>query len=254
MMRIRGAIVAAVLLAPASARAGRTFFGWLYDTEVVPAKSVEIESRVEEQDVQFASLGDRQTIWLVAPVVGIVDGLELALPIESQWNGEDNPVPGFVASANVPRRYGAELRYRFVAPDAAVAPLVRVAVKHDVAGAVRTEADVVLSGDTGRLHAIADAGMIADFSTRPAFSAMYGDRHVEFHPGLGASVRAVGQLRIGAELYGQLSLDANETGHSWAVVGPNVAWTYGRFWASAAYGFGVYGIHAAPRVVWGIAL
>jgi hypothetical protein len=254
MRRIGGAVLATALLAPATARAGRGVFGWLYDTNVVEENNVEIESRFEELDVQFASLGDHQTIWWLAPIVGLVEGLELALPVESQWNGEDNPVPGFVAGSTVPRRYGAELRYRFVARDASLVPFARVAVKHDVLGAVRTEADAVLSFDTWRIHAAADAGMIGDFSTRDSFSAANGDHHFEFHPGLGISVRAIDELRVGAELYGQLTLDQNENGHTWAAVGPDVAWARGRFWVAAAYGFGVYNIHAAPRVWLGIVL
>ena len=248
----------AVLLAPTRAHAGRTLFGWLYDTEVVPEHGVELESKLEERDVQFASLGDHETRWWLAPVVGITDRLELALPIEAQWSTEDSPPPGFVAGSSVPRRYGAELRYRFVAPapvDApAFVPLARVAVKRDVTGAIRPEADVVVSYQHGRVHALVDAGVIADVATRSAFTLANGDRHVEFHPGLGVSVRVVRELRLGAELYGEWSLDQNETGHTWAIVAPNMAWAHGRFWMSAAYGIGVYGIRSAPRIVWGIAL
>ena len=62
---------------------------------------------------------------------------------------------------------------------------------------------------------------------------------------------AVGDLRFGAEIFGQWSLDDN--GPSWAAVGPNLAWTHGRFWLSAAYGIGIHEIKDAPRMQWGIA-
>jgi hypothetical protein len=256
MQRIAFALV--FVLAMPTAHAGRTFYGWLYGTEVVAERNVELESWIDERDVQFASLGDRQTTWTIAPVIGITDRLELALPLDSIWYGEDNPTPGFVAGSVVPQRYGAELRYRFVARDAVdappFAPLVRVAIKRDVTGAVRPEADLVLSFQRGRFHALADAGLIADFSTSPAYSRANGDRHAEFHPGLGVSVRTVGDLRFGAELHVELALDASETGHTWGIAGPNVSWTHGRFWVSGVYGVGVYGIRSAPRVVWGFAL
>jgi len=167
-------------------------------------------------------------------------------------------VPGFASNAIVPRRYGGELRYRFVAQDPvappAFAPFVRVAILRDVTGALRPEADLVLSYQHDRVHAIIDAGIAADFSTSSEFSAMNGDRHGQAFPGFGVSVRVVDTLRVGAEAHVEWALDANEGGHTWAAAGPDVSWTLGRFWVSAAYGVGVYGIHSAPRVVWGIAL
>jgi len=60
----------------------------------------------------------------------------------------------------------------------------------------------------------------------------------------------VGDLRVGAEVYSELSLDSKK--ESWVVVGPNAAWTQGRFWLSASFGIGVYQIETAPRVQWGI--
>jgi hypothetical protein len=243
-----------VLLTPVTAHAGRTFYGWLYGTEVVPDRGVELDSWIDQRNVQFASLGDRETTWGLAPVVGVADGLELALPVESKWYSEDNPVPGFTSDAIVPRRYGAELRYRFVAQDSQLAPFVRAALKYDVTGALRPEANLVLSYQRDRVHLLVDAGFAADYSTTPAFSRTNGDHHVEAFPGLGVSVRVVDELRFGAEAHVEWALDANENGHTWAIAGPNVSWTHGRFWMSAAYGFGVYGIHSAPRLVWGIAL
>jgi hypothetical protein len=60
-----------------------------------------------------------------------------------------------------------------------------------------------------------------------------------------------GDFRIGAEVFAQISLD--DKGASWAVAGPNMSWTHGRFWVSATYGIGVYQIKDAPRMQWGIA-
>ena len=38
-----------------------------------------------------------------------------------------------------------------------------------------------------------------------------------------------------------------------APAGPNVAWSHGRTWISAAYGIGLYHIRDAPKLNWGIA-
>jgi hypothetical protein len=70
--------------------------------------------------------------------------------------------------------------------------------------------------------------------------------HEEVRPGIGASARVVGELRLGAELYAQLSRDA--TVPSWAVIGPDLAWSRGRFWLAAAFGIGVKNVTAAPRL------
>jgi hypothetical protein len=192
----------------------------------------------------------------VAPLIGITDKLELALPIESKWYANENPPAD--SSSITPQRYGAELRYRFVTQDPndapPIAPLVRVAVKRDVTGAIRPELDVVVSYEHDRFHALADFGVVMDIATRSSFTrAAGGDHHVELHPGAGISIRTVGDLRFGAEFYGEASLDNAEGGHSWWVVGPNMAWTHGRFWMSGSYGIGVYGIRSAPRLVWGVA-
>jgi hypothetical protein len=249
------ALAIAVALAPTSAHAGRTFYGWLYGTETLPERGVELVNAIDERNVQFSSVGDHETTWRLTTVVGITDQLELGLPIESKWYSEEAPSASFAPYAVVPRRYGAELRYRFVADGlGAFVPLARVALVHDVTGALRCEGDAVVSYQRGRVHALADAGLVADFATRDAFSRANGDHHVEAHPGVGVSIRAVGDLRFGAEVHAEWALDANESGHTWGVAGPNASWTYGRFWASAVYGIGVYGIRSAPRVVWGVTM
>jgi hypothetical protein len=250
-------VVASLLLATGTAHAGRTFYGWLYGTEVMPERGVELETWVDERNVQFTTSLDHETTWWVAPLVGITDQLELALPIESKWYTHEIP-PSMDGASIVPQRYGVELRYRFVTQDPvnapAIAPLLRVAVKRDVTGAIRPELDVIASFERGRFHALVDVGAVMDIATRGTFTTEAGGNpHVELHPGVGISLRAVGELRFGAEFYGEASLDNYEGGHSWWIVGPNIAWTHGRFWLSGSYGFGVYGIRSAPRAVWGVA-
>lgn len=239
-------IAAAVLIVAgmtATAHAGRSYYGWLYGVEVLPERSVELQTWVLERD----NLGDahrKVTSWWIGPLVGVTDQLELAFPVETRWLVADGMNPSYTFE-----RYGAELRYRFVTQDPvdapAFAPLGRLAVKRDVTSRDATvlEADLVAAYESGRFHALADAGFFGEIS---------GDRgnHFEMRPGAGISIRAVEDLRFGVEGYGEISMDS--AGDTWFAAGPNLAWTHGRFWLSAAYGIGITGIKAAPRFMWGV--
>ncbi len=242
-------IVAAVLigsiLAPGVASAGRTHYGWLFGTEVLPERGAEIESWVAEENRKKPGNVSESSLWWAA-LVGITDQLELALPVELAWERVGGEAPSFTLT-----KFGVEARYRLVSQDPVdappFAPLVRVAIMRDVTArdSVRVETDLVASTTTqsGSVHALVDLGVAGDIS---------GDvHHFELRPGAGVSLGVVGDLRLGAEVFAQLSLDSGAT--SWAVVGPNLAWSHGRFWLSAAYGIGVYQIKDAPRIVWGIA-
>lgn len=243
-MRRGLAFVSVLLVAPATASAGRTFYGWLWGTEVLPERGAELMSFVSEQNHQ----GDKfpytsETRWWIGPLIGITDQLELAIPLEVAW-GKTDDQEGHTAFD----RFGAELRYRFVTQDPVDAPplvpLVRVAVERSVIERDTTipQADFVVSYQEGIVHVLADLGAYAEIS---------GSRqHFEVHPGAGVSIEVIDQLRVGAEVHAELTLDE---GGSWAVAGPNVSWSHGRSWVTAAYGIGFYGLRDAPRVLWGIA-
>jgi hypothetical protein len=242
---VRGAflIVAAVLAVPSTAMAGRSYFGWLYGTEVLPERGVELQSWLLEENNQTPDHSSTSAMWW-APLIGITDQLELALPVEMEWTIADGQAPSFTLA-----RYGVEARYRFVTQDPVDAPdfvpLARIAVKRDVQqrDATLVEADLVASYQAGRVFALVDAGFVGSFRS--------GETHTEIRPGAGISVLAVGELRFGVEAYSEIVLDHNE-GESWAIVGPDLAWTHGRFWLSAAYGIGIYQIRTAPRLMWGV--
>lgn len=242
-MRIAMAALLVACLWPRTADAGRTFYGWLYGTEVMPERGVELQTWISEQDDKYVNHAKETSIWW-GPLIGLTDQLELALPIELDWTAADMQATSFTF-----KRFGIEARYRLVPQDPVdappLAPLVRVAVKRDVTQRddVRVEADLVASYEAGALHALVDVGFVGDIQP--------GVRHTELRPSAGFSVRVDGELRLGGEVYSELSLD--NRGESWAVVGPNVAWTHGRFWLSGAFGIGVYHIGVAPRVMWGIA-
>jgi hypothetical protein len=228
---------------PRSAHAGRSFYGWLYGTEVMPERGVELQTWILDENGKYGNNDKQSWLWW-GPVVGITDQLELALPIEMYWSSSDTRAAAFTF-----RRFGIEVRYRMVSPDAVdspgLIPLVRVAAKRDVSvrDAVRIEGDAVASYDVGVVNALVDLGFIGDISS--------GTRHTEVRPSVGVSVRVASELRLGAEGYAELSLDSH--GESWALAGPNLAWTHGRFWLSGAFGIGIYHVTLAPRVMWGIA-
>jgi hypothetical protein len=244
-----------ILLTCGTAHAGRTFYGWLYGTEVLPERGAEAASWIaEENDIQDEDHVS-ETRWWVAPLIGINDQLELAIPAEIAWTRSDGQ-PGHTAFD----RYGAELRYRLVTQDPVDAPpyaaLVRVALKRSITErqAVIPEADFVASYQTGIVHVLADVGMYGELASecpRGNPTCTSDDkRHFEVRPGAGFSIQAVGDLRFGGEVHAELTLDQ---GGNWAVVGPNMAWSHGRFWMSATYGIGIYGIKDAPKIQWGLA-
>lgn len=242
-MRTALAALLVACLLPHTAEAGRDFYGRLYGTEVMPERGVELQTWIAEENDKYGSHEKESSIWW-GPLVGITDQLELALPVELEWAAADMAQTTFTF-----KRFGIEARYRLVSQDPvdapALAPLVRVAVKRDVTQRddVRVEADIVTSYETGAVNALVDIGFIGDLQPN--------QKHTEIRPGGGISVRVDGDLRLGAEVYSELSLDTH--GESWAVVGPNMAWTHGRFWLSGSFGIGVYHVGLAPRVMWGIA-
>jgi hypothetical protein len=229
-----------VLATPAFA--GRTFYGWLYGTEVMPERSAEIQTWVLEEN-GTGDLNAKESLLWWSPLIGVTDQLELALPVELTWTriGAESD---FTFS-----RWGIEARYRLVSQDPEdappFAPLIRVAVKRDVGerNAIQPEVDAVFSYEAGRVHVLVDLGMVGSFTK--------DDNRLEFRPGGGVSIEVVNDLRLGAEAYAQLDLD--DSANSWAIVGPNLAWSHGRTWISAAMGIGVYQIDNAPRLMWGIA-
>ncbi len=247
--RCAGALVAvALFLAPAGrqARAGRSGFAWFFDTEVVPERGVELETWLIDEN----SLGDQDVdttrlIW--QPAVGLAERLELALPVELDFVEQGDPASGDTQLAN----YGAELRWRLASPDpveaGAVVPLLRLGAKRLVTARerVRGEADVVVSADLGGCwRAVADLGVFAETGT--------GKDFVSLRPGAGVNAPVATDLRIGVEAFANFKRDDLRS-TDWLVVGPNLAWTHGRFWLAASFGIGVFGIDSAPRINWAVA-
>ena len=73
--------------------------------------------------------------------------------------------------------------------------------------------------------------------------------------GVGASYALIDDLRVGAELYGTKTLESERRDVSWLSLGPNFAYTHGRFWITAAIpiGLGSDAPRILPRIVWATA-
>jgi hypothetical protein len=243
-VRIALAFLLVVCGAPRLALAGRSFYGWLYGTEVLPERGIELQTWILETNHKYGSNAKESSIWW-GPLIGVTDQLELALPIELEWVSQENPDRTIFTF----RRFGIEARYRLFSTELieriGFSPLVRVAAKRDVSvrDDVRLEGDVVMSYDIGRFQALTDVGFVSDITPH--------QHHSEIRPGGGISLRLAEGFRLGGEVYSEMSFDSQ--GQSWAVAGPNLSWTHGRFWFSGAFGIGVYHISVAPRAMWGIA-
>jgi hypothetical protein len=236
---------AAFLGAPGVANAGRTQYGWLFGTEVMPERGAELQTWIDEENGREP--GDyHQTSWGFTALVGVTDQLELSLPVEFVWKDSD-----LIAPTTSLQQYGIEARYRFVTSDPVdappFAPLARLAVKRDVLTRNLTviEADLVASTTTptGSIQALIDLGLNVGITR--------DEQDFELRPGAGVSFKVVGDLRLGAEMFSEIHTDSAAA--SWVIAGPNLAWSQGRFWLSATFGIGVYHIDNAPRMQWGIA-
>ncbi len=236
-------VVSAALFAATPAWAGRSHYGWLDGTEVVPERGVELETWIQELDNVGPLARDESALWWAA-LIGVTDQLELALPIELSWQRAGS-TPGTTSLD----RWGVEARYRFVSSDPVDAPawvpMLRVALKREIdeRKAVLAEVEASLSYQRGCWHAQANLG--AKHLVRT------GEDSLVLRPALGVSAAVWGDLRLGAE--GIASLAAHGAGVDWVAAGPNVGWTHGRFWLAACLPIGLSEIDAAPRVRWGIA-
>ena len=234
-----GLVVLGLVCAPGVAHAGRNFYGWLGDTEVMPERGVELQSWLDEENHKDPS---SSTEWGFAPYVGITDQLELAIPVETEW---------VQRRGTQLARYGADIRYRLVTQDPvdapAFAPMVRFGVYRYVLDRDMMEANAHFLGsyESGSFHMVGDVGFVGAFGP---------DGHAfEIQPGAGVSIAAVGDLRFGGEVFAHLGLESGS--ERWVIVGPNAAWTHGRFWISATYGISLMPdkLKDAPRINWGIA-
>lgn len=231
----------AALLAPSTALAGRRAFLWAWDTEVQPERGIEIEQWITERI--FSTPTDLTQVWW-APVIGLSDRVELALPGEWSHHQDSDKITF--------DWYGAELRWRLASPDpmesGKLVPLIRVAA-HRLARSrtdFRLEATAVLAWDPHqRVHLVGNLGvqqLISGDETVAPFS-------------LAASYAATSDLKLGVELFGDYFAITNVAAHrSLAMIGPSFGWTFGRMWltAGALVGITDSAPQAMPRLLWAI--
>src|SRR3954464_13463647 len=99
---VRGIAVGVALLAPGVAHAGRTQFGWLFGTEVMPERGAEVQTFItEENGVKPTNYHD--TVWGFEALIGVTDQLEIAFPVTFLWQKAD-ATPASTAF----REYGVE--------------------------------------------------------------------------------------------------------------------------------------------------
>jgi hypothetical protein len=236
-----------LVLAGGTARAGRSGFAWFFDTEVVPERGVELETWIiDENGIGDGAADTTRVLW--QPVVGVTDRIEIALPVELDYIELDDPM---VDGQTRLGSYGAELRWRLASPDPVeagpVVALIRVGARRMVAARerVRGEGDLVVSAALGPCwRVVGDLGAIHEVGT--------GEDRTFLRPGAGVNALVAGELRLGLEAFASFRFDDNRSS-DWLVVGPNLAWTHGRFWLAATFGVGVFGVDTAPRINWAVA-
>ena len=227
-----------------TADAGRTHFGWLYGTDIIPERGTEIETWILEENQEGDAKTSETAFWW-GPVVALTPHLELAISIEAEYEDDKDGNAGVHFTS-----WGGEFRYRLQSPDPIDAgPFVtkfRGGAKRVIEdrAAYQLEADVIASYEVGRVFVLVDIGV--------ATTRHPDVQETELRPGAGISVRATQDLRFGVEGFGELLVEGEGT--DWYVVGPTVSITSGRFWGAATYGIGVFGIRDAPRITFGVAL
>lgn len=214
----------------------------------MPERGAEIATFVSEENY-LSQLDDlRDTTWWIAPSIGINDQLELTLPVVFSWDRANHGGPRSTLA-----EYGVDLKYRFVTADPVdkpdFVPAIRARVERIVTGprdVVEARVDLIGTYETGSVQTAINVGVQGLISSET--------QHYQAVPGVGVSIETVSDLRFGAEVFGELALDDDGMGnYTWLAVGPNIAWSHGRSWLSAAYGIGLYHIRDAPKLNWGIA-
>jgi hypothetical protein len=239
MRSVLALTVVAAALEPGVADAAARRFAWLWDTDTLPERAVELEWWITER----TNYPETVAVLTVATVVGLTDNLELAVPFDVVWRPDGDRTEL--------ETYGVELRWRLATADRArapaVVPFVRAAVRRDLQlDAARLEGDIALSVDvTPGVRLVADVGAIAVTRGSDATGSA----------ALGVSVAVTDELGLGAEAYGEVPLASDGPDDGWLGVGPNLALVHGRFWLTAALPIGVTPAapRFLPRVIWATA-
>jgi hypothetical protein len=255
MSAVRWVAVMAVLalaVLPAPAQAGRRPFIWVYDTEIVPKGDVELEQWLWAKSRAPAnpSIPARYWIWW-APVFGLTQRLELAVPFEVVASRERTQLESFSADLR--------LRINPRGDDSPWQPLVRVAYRQSIhtSQPSRVDANLVQSYETqSGLRLALDLGAQAGI---PALRGNEGPLRLLGTYAAGASYPLIAdELRASLEVFGEIPL-RNLPGESHHFVGADLAWTFDRTWVTLGVMVGLTPIsketpHFMPRLIWAVLL
>jgi hypothetical protein len=238
----RAALVLIALgLATAPAHAGFRISAWSFDTFTVPERQAELELWIT-QVVQGEDGATGTTAVLLAPVIGVTDQLELAIPLTAEYSR--------MANATQLTSWGIDARYRILAPRPGqkLAPLIRAGARRIVAtdDAFRLAADLVLGIDPmPRLHIVLNAGVST--LTKPKTIV------AEYSAGIFYAVTS--DIRLGVDAFGNQEISAPGPTDGWFAAGPGISLSHGRFWVAASVPFGITAKapDAMPRVIWALA-
>ena len=247
MRTAMAALVVACCL-PRTAHAGRSFYGWLYGTEVLPERGVELQTWIVEENDKYGSATQADVA-----VVGTADrrhrsARARAAARDSTWTTSDSHRDAVVHVPAVRHRgalppgvagsgRGARVRRRWCGSRSSATSRCATTCGSKPTSWCRTR--------PARSTRSVDVGFIGDVTSGST-------RTCEIRPG--AAAQRAGRRRAPARRRGVLRAQPRQRrARAGQLVGPNLAWTHGRFWLSGAFGIGVYHVRIAPRVMWGIA-
>lgn len=255
MRAARWAAVVACVMAvtwAAPAHAGRRPFIWTYDTEIVPKGDVELEQWLWAR-TRAPAFPERPSVYWIwwAPIIGVSQQLELALPFQVRANRTVTELESFEA----------DLRFRLFprGDDRAFQPLVRVVWHQAIRTANPSRVDLNLVGAyqwEGGLRAVLDLG------TQVGFPALRGDAGpVQLLGTYSAGITypvIEDELRLSLESFGEIPVSGLDQG-AHVFVGPSLAWTFGRMWLTVGTLVGVTPAFPEtprfmPRLIWAVAL
>jgi hypothetical protein len=254
-MRTFLVVLAIIVAGSGTAHAGRSYFAWLYGTDINPERGVEAETWILQEngksDVAPGAALQNETDILWAITASLTEHVQIAIPIEAEYHSEDETDPGFTPLQL--KRFGGDVRWRLQSPDhtdaGPFATLLRFGVLRllEPPSGLRFEVDAVASYQAGPWMALVDLGAIDE-------AHLNETQTIEIHPGAGVSYRLSKEVRVGVESYGEFAVQSAGLDPSWAVIGPDVSVTSGRFWMSLSIGPGIYRCRDGGRITFGVAL
>lgn len=234
------------------AQAGRRPFIWTYDTEIVPKGDIELEQWLWARSRAPAFPERPSTYWIWwAPILGLSQHLELALPFQVRANRTATELESFEA----------DFRYRLFprGDDRAFQPLVRAVWHQAIRTANPSRLDLDLVGSyqlEGGLRAVIDLGAQVGI---PALRGSDSPVRILGTYSVGVSYPVIAdELQLSLESFGEFPLRGMEQDPH-VFVGPSLSWTFGRVWVTAGTLAGVTGLFPEtprfmPRLIWAVAL